>query len=152
MDIEKIIREYLPQVIHMSLATSRDDTPWVTEVHFAYDENLNLYFRSLPSRRHSQEIANNPKVAGNIIKQHRLEDALEGVYFEGTARKLDAGAEQDVAAKCIMARLGEGDDIIPEASRPDGHQFYGVTVSNWYVFGRYDGDYGKHKLEWNGGK
>ena len=72
MNIEKIIREYIPEIIHMSLATSSHNTPWVCEVHYAFDDDLNLYFRSLSSRRHSQEIANNPKVAGNIIKQYKL--------------------------------------------------------------------------------
>ncbi len=67
MDVEKIIREYIDKTIHLSLATSSDNKPWVCEVHFAYDEQLNLYFRSLKSRRHSQEIAKNPNVAGNII-------------------------------------------------------------------------------------
>ena len=32
--IERIIREYLPQIIHMSLATVKDNKPWVCEVHF----------------------------------------------------------------------------------------------------------------------
>ena len=66
MDIEKLIREYLPQIIHLSLGTSANNKPWVCEVHFAYDESLNLYYRSLTLRRHSQEIAENPNF-GNIV-------------------------------------------------------------------------------------
>jgi len=38
MNIEQKIREYLPQVIHLSLATSSENKPWVGEVHFAYDK------------------------------------------------------------------------------------------------------------------
>ncbi|MEK7153707.1 MAG: pyridoxamine 5'-phosphate oxidase family protein, partial [Patescibacteria group bacterium] len=105
MDIEKTIREYLPQVIHMSLATTKNNKPWVCEVHFAYDDALNLYFRSLASRRHSQEIAENPSVAGNIIKQHSLEEYPLGVYFEGMAEMMQPGDELDKAAKLIKERL-----------------------------------------------
>ena len=55
-------------------------------MHFAYDNDLNVYFRSLTSRRHSQEIALNPHVAGTIVRQHALEEGCDGaLYFEGTA-------------------------------------------------------------------
>ncbi|HET8671608.1 MAG TPA: pyridoxamine 5'-phosphate oxidase family protein [Candidatus Saccharimonadales bacterium] len=153
IDIEKIIREYIPEVVHMSLATVREGKPWVCELHFAYDEDLNLYFRSLASRRHSQEIAENPHVAGNIVRQHSLEEYPLGVYFEGTAKRLEPGDEQSRAFQLIKERLKAGDDILAEAQREDGHQFYKITVTNWYVFGRLEGDKGqKYQLAWNGGK
>lgn len=154
LDLESIIRKYISEVIHLSLATAEDNTPWVCEVHFAYDTDLNLYFRSLDSRRHSQEIAKNPRVAGNIIKQHKLEDQqVIGVYFEGTAKKLEPSDEQNTAFGFIKERLGASDDILQEAKLADGHQFYKITVANWYVFGRFGAPSGqKYKLEWSGGK
>ena len=152
MDVEKIVREYVDKTIHMSLATAKDNTPWVCEVHFAYDESLNLYFRSLKSRRHSQEIANNPNVSGNIIDKYGLDDPVVGVYFEGKAELLEAGDVQNLAAKCLKDRLKIDDDIVGEAEHEDGHQFYKIAVSNWYVFGRFGGSSGqKYNLEWNGG-
>src|SRR6185312_13687025 len=110
MDVEKVIRDYLPNIVHMSLGTSKDNKPWVCEVHFAYDEDLNLYFRSLATRRHSQEIAENPNVAGNIVVQHALGVPGVGVYFEGTAKLLGPGDEQQTAFRCIKERLKASDD------------------------------------------
>lgn len=151
-DVENIVREFIDKTVHLSLATTSDKAPWVCEVHFAYDDNLNLYFRSLKSRRHSQEIANNPNVAGNIIDKYGLGDPVVGVYFEGVARLLEAGDEQNLAADCLKVRLKIDDYIVEEASHEEGHQFYKITVANWYVFGRFGGSSGqKHKLEWNGG-
>lgn len=151
VDVEKVVREYLPEVIHMSLATSKDGKPWVCEVHFAYDGNLNLYFRSTTSRRHSQEIAANPKVAGNIVRQHQPGEYPLGVYFEGTAKLLEAGEEQDKAFECLNGRFNIGRKILEEAQNPDGHQFYKIAVDSWYVFGKFDEEGGKkHKLEWSG--
>lgn len=153
MDIEKVIRDYLPQIVHMSLATSKDNKPWVCEVHFAYDDNLNLYFRSLASRRHSQEIAANSNVSGNVVRQHELGEYPLGVYFEGTAEMLQAGDEQNKAFELIKARLKASDDILTEAQDPDGHQFYKITVTNWYVFGKLDDTGGKkQQLKWNDSK
>lgn len=140
MNVEEIIRDYIDQVVHLSLATAKDNTPWVCEVHFAYDEDLNLYFRSLLSRRHSQEIAENPKVAGNIVKQHALGEPGVGVYFEGTAHLLEPGDEQDKAFHCIQNRLKAADSILEEANRPDGHHFYKISVEKYYVFGPFNGN------------
>lgn len=153
VDVEKIIREYLPHIVHMSLATSKDGKPWVCEVHFAYDEDLNLYFRSTPARRHSQEIAANPNVAGNIVTQHQLGVYPLGVYFEGTAKLLQAGDEQMKAFQCIKERLQAGDDILEQAKDPNGHQFYKIKVENWYVFGKLEEEKGgqKYQLAWGNG-
>lgn len=147
IDVEKVIREYLPTIIHMSLATVYENRPWVCEVHSAYDEDLNLYFRSKSSRRHSQEIEQNPHVAGNIVRQHALEDAPVGLYFEGTSKQITADEDCDAAATLINARFDLGDEIINEAKKEDGHKFYKVTVENWYAFGRFGAEHSqKHKL------
>lgn len=153
MDIEQIIRGYLPEVVHMSLGTSKDNRPWVCEVHFVFDENLNLYFRSLASRRHSQEIAANPFVAGNIVRQHALGVVPAGVYFEGTAEQLETDDGRKAAFGYFKARLQKGEEILEEAKDPDGTQFYKITVANWYAFGNFDNQgMQKHRLVWNGGK
>lgn len=149
MNVEKTIREYLPQVIHMSLATAKNNLPWVCEVHFAYDDELNFYFRSLPTRRHSQEIAENPHVAGNIVTHHFLGQPVRAVYFEGTARLLQAGDEQKQAFEAIKARLHTSDEILEEAKRPEGHQFYKITVETFYVFDSYTSNPSqKYELKW----
>jgi uncharacterized protein YhbP (UPF0306 family) len=150
MDVEKIVREYIDKTVHMSLATVSGKKPWVCEVHFAYDDKLNLYFRSLSSRRHSQEIAANPNVAGNIIDKYAVGDAVVGVYFEGMAEQLGPGDAQNKAFEAMHQRVNTASDAIEEATSPEGHQFYKITVENWYVFGRFGGESGqKHQLPWN---
>jgi len=150
MDIEKIVREYIDKSLHMSLATCLGNKPWVCEVHFAYDNNLNLYYRSLKSRRHSLEIAQNPNVAGNIVKQHALDEYPHAIYFEGKAFLLRPGEEQDKAFEVLQKRLNVAIDSIEEAKSEEGHQFYKITVNNWYAFGKFGGDKGqKYELKWN---
>lgn len=150
-EVEQVIREYIDKTVHMSLATVDGDAPWVCEVHFAYDDSLNLYFRSLTSRRHSQEIAKNPRVAGNIIDNYPLGANVVGVYFEGSAELLKPGSEAfQVAGECLKTRMELTEAIVDETKRPDGHQFYKISVKNWYVFGRFGQPSGKkYKLEWN---
>ena len=149
MDIEKIIREYVDKTIHLSLGTSRANKPWVCEVHFVYDEDLNLYFRSLKSRRHSQEIALNPNVAGNIVAQHGLKDYPHAIYFEGTATIIEDEAERTEAYAYFKSRFGIPEHILEEAKSEDGHQFYKISVENWYAFGKFGKDSGeKYSLPW----
>jgi uncharacterized protein YhbP (UPF0306 family) len=153
VNLEQIIRKYIGKSLHMSLATVANNKPWVCEVHFVYDDSLNLYFRSLASRRHSQEIATNPNVAGNIVAQHTLEDYPHGIYFEGVAELLSDPQEQQKVFPLFQARLDVDENILADARSADGHKFYKITVESWYAFGKFGGDKGlKHKLAWNGGK
>lgn len=153
MNIEKVIRGNIDNTIHMSLATTHNNYPWVCEVHFAYDDHLNLYYRSLALRRHSVDITLNPNVAGNIIKQHALDEYPLGIYFEGAAELLEPGVEQNRAFELLRKRVHASDTALDDATKEGGHKFYKITVKNWYVFGKLDSQGGrKHLLEWNGGK
>lgn len=148
-DIEQVIREYLPEVIHMSLATVRENYPWVCEVHYVFDDELNLYFRSTAARRHSQEIALNPRVAGTIVKQHQKGEKPRGVYFEGTAALLEGVHEQHVAYRKYCERFGTTAAILDEAATDTGHKFYKITVHKFYVFDSIAASPGrKYELVW----
>ncbi len=153
MDVEKIVREYIDKSLHMSLGTVSNNKPWVSEVHFVYDDNLNLYWRSTANRRHSREIMVNPNVAGNIVRQHALEEYPHAIYFEGTAEIVDDVDEQKRILPLFIARIGADETAIDDAATVDGHKFYKITISNWYAFGKFGELSGrKHELKWNGGK
>ena len=150
MDLEKVIRDYLPLIQHMSLGTSHDNKPWVCEVHFAYDDDLNLYFRSKPDSRHSEEIALNSNVAGDIVRTHALDEYPLGIYFEGNAIKLNDDVAIKKAYPYFQKILKSDESILENAAQPDGHKFYKITVSNWYVFGKFGNEAGKkYNLKWN---
>jgi uncharacterized protein YhbP (UPF0306 family) len=149
-NIETTIREYLPNVIHMSLATCHNGKPWVCEVHFAYDENLTLYFMSLASRRHSKEIKNNKFVSGNIVEQHVIGQAPRGVYFEGEAELLSRVTEKDPAYIVYSKRFGLDKSVLEDAKKGDGHKFYKIKVKKYYVFDRRESKPGqKYELKWD---
>jgi hypothetical protein len=109
-----------------------------------------LYWRSKRSRRHSQEVASNPSVAGNIVKQHELNEYPHAVYFEGQARELGSD-EAQIVAQLFAKRLGVNEaDILDDAADDEGHKFYKIVVTNWYAFGKFGQKSGhKYELEWN---
>jgi uncharacterized protein YhbP (UPF0306 family) len=149
MDIEQKIREYLPEVLHMSLATSIDNKPWVCEVHYVYDDELNIYFRSKVNRRHSREIAQNPNVAANIVTQHNIEQKPRGVYLEGRAEALEGVDEDHIAYKLFSEMMGLGPEILEDAMNTEGHRFYKITVTDYYLFdARESSPSQKYHLKW----
>ena len=149
MNIEKKIREYLTDIIHMSLATSADNKPWICEVHYAYDDELNFYFISKEDRRHSKEIAANPTVAGNIVTQHTLTQKIRGVYFEGMAELLKNVEENHIAYKAYCERFHTDRSILDESKTDAGHKFYKITVHNFYLVDNRESDPGqKYELKW----
>jgi uncharacterized protein YhbP (UPF0306 family) len=133
MDVEQTIREYLPGILHMSLGTCVENMPWVCEVHFVYDDDLNIYWRSKPSRRHSQEIARNPNVAANIVQQHGKGDKPRGLYVEGTAQQVNIEPNSAVHS-LFHDRLGDFAADLSDLDEDDGRKFYKLTVSKWYLF------------------
>ena len=147
--LEQLIREYISQIFHMSLATSEDNRPWVCEVHFSYDDELNLYFRSTTDRRPCQEIAKNPFVAGNIVTQHFKNQKVRGVYFEGTAERLESVGEGDIAYKSVFDRYGKATIQAVSKENEVTLSYYKITVANWYLFDAYDSTPPqKYQLPW----
>ena len=143
MDIEKTIREYIDSVIHMSLATCKDDKPWACEVHFSFDDALNFYFLSKPERRHSEEILLNPNVSGSIIHQHKIGEPVRGVYFEGVAEIIQGISEEHPAYLSYCQRFNTGSEILD-------HGFYTIKVNDFYLFDNREIEPGqKYHLPWS---
>jgi uncharacterized protein len=147
--VEAIIRDYIPQIIHMSLATVQDNKPWVCEVHFSYDDELNLYFMSSANTRHGQEIAKNPHVAGNIVVQHHKDQKVRCVDFEGTAEILSAADAETQAYKAYVSRYGESEGLLNEIRKDGDARFFKITVSDYFLFDSYGDQRGKYHLPWH---
>jgi uncharacterized protein YhbP (UPF0306 family) len=148
-EIEQIIREYIPQIIHMSIATVRDNRPWVCEVHFSYDDELNLYFVSSSKTRHAQEIAVNPYVAGNIVTQHHKNQKVRCVDFEGMAEMLSGTEAETSAYQAYVARNGESEGLLNEIRKDGDTRFFRINVKKFYLFDSYGDMRGKHELPWH---
>lgn len=147
-EIESIIREYIDQVIHLSLATVKDNKPWVCEVHFSYDQELNLYFVSSKNTRHAQELVANPFVAGNIVTQHFKDQKVRCVDFEGIATMLD-GEEAQAAYSAYVQRYGSSERLLNEIQKDGDTRFFKIRVEDFYLFDSYGDARGKHHLSWN---
>ena len=84
-EIEKLIRERIAQGHMMQLATVNGDQPWCCTVYYVFDKDLNLYWFSLPTRRHSEEINLHDKVAAAIPIKYTIGEKIVGLSVEGKA-------------------------------------------------------------------
>lgn len=78
-----VVQKYLSEKKILQLATSQNGQPWLCNLHFTNDEEGAVYWISKQDRRHSLELAKNPKAAITIAVQ--TESPLIGIQAEGTA-------------------------------------------------------------------
>lgn len=150
MNIEQAIRDYLPNILHMSLGTCIGSTPWVCQVHFAYDDELNLYFCSNTTTRHSQEIIQNPKVAGSISVQHGPKDKPQCVDFEGVAEIIQDITKDDPGYIAYNARFPGRTDLIEYLRKENGGRLHKIAVTDYFVFDARDSSPAqKYHLPWH---
>lgn len=100
----------------MQLATYQDNKPWVCTVYFVNDNDLNIYWLSFPSRRHSKDITINNTVAATlVIKPTR---PVVGLSVEGQASVV----ENSDTVKSVMDKY--------VAKYQEGKEFYNNFISN----------------------
>lgn len=62
-------------------------TPWIANVYYIHDENLNLYFLSKSWRKHCRAIEKNSRVAVTIADSHQpIYKPQKGLQIWGTAK------------------------------------------------------------------
>jgi len=118
----------------MQVATSRENQPWACTVYFATDEDLNLYWISLPTRRHSEEIRRNEKVAGTVVLPHTPGDEVRGIQFEGIAKELQ-GTEAREGLQYYAQRYGMDESAIEKILTGENpHVCYRITPKSFVLF------------------
>lgn len=134
--IEEIIRQSLEQAPVMQLATSLGDQPWVCNIHFYSDKDLNIYWISTVERRHSKEIKQNPKVAATILAHVNTlaEPYVIGITVEGVAELIGERVDEQIGAGYV-AKHGKDANFLPDiASGKNPHKFYRLKPSQIILF------------------
>lgn len=135
MQPEELIKQYLDQVNIMQLATAVDNQPWACTVHYYADDALNLYWVSTLERKHSQDIAKNPKVAAAIMVHENTlaEPYVMGISTEGTAELIAQNVTDEIAAG-YAAKHGKDSDMPAIAAGKHAHKFYRLKPSRIVLF------------------
>ncbi len=136
MDLKKLITDHLKTARVMQLATCVNNQPWACTVHFYSDDDLNFYWASIISRRHSEEIEQNPQVA-IAVKIH--EDTPEekyviGISAEGVAELIDNDEIKKIGDQYI-SKLDKDPDLVTDIlSGKKPFKFYKFIPSKIVLF------------------
>ncbi|CAN5639154.1 hypothetical protein BH23PAT1_BH23PAT1_2900 [soil metagenome] len=125
MDLQELITKYMRQGHMMQLATVAADQPWCCSVYYVVDEDCNIYWASIPDRRHSKEIAMHGNVAGAIPIQFAKGEKVIGLQVEGTASMVDSPGEIKQIAKKYASKFDRTMQWVEEfSSGQTKHKLY----------------------------
>ena len=117
-DWNKHIKEVIDRTEFMALSTIGNEGSWTCPVKFAYDERLNLYFKSMPNSRHMQYLRSNPDVSVAIFSTSRFPDEnIAGLQIKGKAKILSTQKEVEVASRHHYGRTNS--EIDPQTKVAD---------------------------------
>lgn len=136
--MRQLILDYLGEAKMMQLATVHDGKPWVCNVWFVSDKNMNTYWISSSNRRHSKEIATNPYVAASICIPREPSEGKKGaLQIEGLAREVTKPSEVAKALKLYITQgffsLSQVKRFMADAHNP--HKFFVLEPQRIVHFG-----------------
>lgn len=129
----QMIKQYLAETKIMQLATVADGKPWVCTLHFVADKNANIYWLSLPTRRHSDEIAKNPNSAAAIAVKTDM--PVIGVQVEGMAEMVTDIETITRVMDLYVASHGTGKTFVDRVVQGiDNHKLYKLIPARIQLF------------------
>ena len=135
MNLRKLIEEYLKEAKLMQLATSIDNQPWVCSVWFAADKDLNIYWFSSTSRRHSKEVMKNQKVAAAIALPQTPKDTPRGLQLQGVAEQVTSKRDVLKAISLFVSRIFTKEQITNFMKlKGNPHKFYKIKPTQFVLF------------------
>jgi nitroimidazol reductase NimA-like FMN-containing flavoprotein (pyridoxamine 5'-phosphate oxidase superfamily) len=131
------IKAYLDEAKMMQLATSRDNKPWICNVWSAVDKDLNIYWISATTRRHSGEIKDNEYVAASFcLVRDPSETSRGAIQLEGVAHEVTNPLEIAKALKlyvaCGIFSLEQVKKFMADLKYP--HRFYRIEPKRIVLF------------------
>lgn len=131
--LKEVAARYLDEGRTMQLATSVNNQPWICTVYYVTDEELNFYWLSFPSRRHSQDISENNKVAAAI--QIKTDLPVIGIQFEGEASIVKDSNLIEKVMSLYIKKYDSGHKFHERfLSANNMHEMYMIKPKDIYLF------------------
>lgn len=148
METERLIKEYLPTGKTMQIATTQDNKPWICTVYYVADELQRLYWLSLPTRKHSKQLADNDKIA--IAIAIKPDKPVVGIQAQGCAEPVtDQGEVKHVMQLYINKYDGAGKDFYDNfIDGTSQHVLYRFTPDVFVLFDEENFEPSESRKEW----
>lgn len=120
----------------MQLATAANNRPYLCTLHYYSDNNLNFYWCSLLTRRHSKEIEQNKQVSSYVLVHENTpnEDYVIGITILGTAELIGADIDPKIVSS-YNEKLDKDPDFVKDViSGKSPHKFYRLKPQQIVLF------------------
>lgn len=135
MVAEQLLFQYLTETYTMQLSTSNGSRPWTCSVYFVADEQHNIFWASLPTRRHSQEILKNPRVSCAVVVQNVIGEPVIGIQIEGSAKIQQPSEKYRLIAETYAAKFKRNPEWVEHFIAGDTeHRLYKLSPSAIWLF------------------
>lgn len=132
MSLVNEIYEYVKTVKTMQLATVSDFKPWICTVYFVLHEGR-VYWLSLPTRRHSEELAKQPQAA--VAFAVKTDKPVTGVQAEGSVGIVTDKALVKAVCDLYIEKYNQAQDFYESfAGGTNQHNVYCFVPENWVLF------------------
>jgi uncharacterized protein YhbP (UPF0306 family) len=134
MEVSELVKHYIHgDAAMMQIATVSDGQPWICTVFYVADNDLNLYWLSWPSRRHSQEIATHKKVAAAIPIKY--DKPVIGLQIEGEAVEVTDAETIAMVMKKYTTKYNAGKDFYNNfIAGKNKHHLYRIQPKLFVLF------------------
>ena len=128
MELSAEVRHFIAAQNTLTLATANaDGSPHACDLFYAYADEA-FYFLSDPKTRHAQNLAREPRVSATIHGAARGWQDIRGIQMEGTAARVDDGAERARAFAQYLARYAFVREFLPSIEvLGHAHEIFGVV-------------------------
>lgn len=125
-DLKSLAIEILNSCYLMSLGTVDDAGPWVSDIVFVHDDELNIYWLSKPDARHSAAVRWNRQAAASITKSNNQGEDNVGLQIAGVVTEIE-GNVLEMAQLHLKKRKKV--DSNPAEILNKGQKWYKLTPS-----------------------
>jgi uncharacterized protein YhbP (UPF0306 family) len=121
-EVRKIADELLREGYLLSLCTVDESGPWVCDLVYVSDDEMNLYWKSQERSRHSTAILNNPRAAASISVSNKPGEANAGLQIAGEVEKVEA----------VSRLVEERHNMKKRSAVPEQDKEVLITGEAWY--------------------
>ena len=124
--------------------------PWVVTLFYALDDELNMYWISLPDTRHSEAIGKNSKASVAVPVEFKFGEPIQGLSMSGEAEHLsDPGQIRNILELYAEQMNREESFVEDMINGTNPHELYVFRPDYAKVFDRVNNQPGSEISTWN---
>ncbi len=126
MELKTYIKEFLDSHKFLAFASVSDSQPFVCNLHFSSDQDLNIYFASQVDKKHSLNVESQPQIAVCIYDHDSGDAVVSWLQIRWICSRCDLEEVKEELAIYAQKFPGKKQAIEKLFQEPDKRAFYKI--------------------------